>query len=217
MALFLQLPPEMGGLRFGPFDGIVQLGSDARRCQVVLDSSQGVYPIHATLAAAGGGQFHFAPADLNAKCFVVQQGSPQVWPVQGAVEVKLGDAIVVGTPGGPRFLLMDATGHQPARPAGGLGMIGSFQQAIGMKPTRRVNQQSMQQGIADEMQRRAQASLMRNSTFRELSYLQRRLKTGQLFNPVTIVGTLITIGSMLLAGGVSCSGALFALWQKYTF
>lgn len=216
MAIFLQLPAEMGGLRFGPFDGIVQLGSDARRCQIVLDSNQGIYPMHATLAPAGGGQFHFAPADLNAKCFVIQHGSPQVWPVQGAVEVKIGDALVVGTPAGPRFHLVDATGHRPARAAGG-GMMASFQSAIGMQPTRRTNQPSLQQGLADEVQRRAQASMMRNSTFRELSYLHRRLKTGQLFSPVNIIGALITIGSMLLAGGVSCSGAIWALWQKYSF
>ena len=83
-------------------------------------------------------------------------------------------------------------------------------------PQRR-NQPSMSQGIADEVQRRAQASLMRNSTFRELSYLQRRFKTGQLFSPVTIVGVLITLGGILVTGGVSCTGALVTLWHKFTF
>lgn len=214
MAVFLQLPPEMGGLRFGPFDGMVHLGTDARRCQIVLDSNQGIFPIHATLAPAGGG-FHFAPADLQAKCFVIQAGSPQLWPVQGAVEVSLGDAIVVGTPAGPRFQVLDATGHQVARPGGGGGIQGMMNTVMG-RP-QRSNQAGLGQGLADEVARRAQASMMRNSTFRELSYLQRRLKTGQLFSPVTIIGALMTVGSILLAGGVSCSGALYTLWTKYTF
>lgn len=204
----------MGGLTFGPFNGIVQLGSDARRCQIVLDSSQGVFPVHATLAPAGGGAFHFSPADMQAKCFVIQTGSPQVWPVNAAVQVNLGDALVVGTPAGPRFHLVDASSHVAPRAAGG-GLLDSLGAMVGA-PKRR-NQPSLADGLSNEVQRRAQASLMRNSTFRELTYLHRRFKTGQLFSPVNIIGALVTLGGMVFAGGLSCSGLLLAAWHRFTF
>ena len=46
---FLQLPPELGGLRFGPFDQWIQIGSDPKRNQIVLDPAHGVFPSHCAI------------------------------------------------------------------------------------------------------------------------------------------------------------------------
>ncbi|MEZ4323331.1 MAG: hypothetical protein R3F61_38055 [Myxococcota bacterium] len=226
-ATFLQLPPEQGALRFGPFDGVVHLGSDNRRCQIVLDPSQGVYPVHATLAAAPGGLYHFAPTEMGAKCFVVQQGSPQMWPVNSAVQVKSGDSIIVGTPGGPRFqILGGAPPGIASGPVASAGMMaggaavagGGMMSALGgmFQPaqTSRRNQ-SLGQGIADEFARRGRSRLLTQSPFREMYQFWHRWQTGSLLNPVYIVGSLFTVFGMISAGTVSCSGLLYSLWRQF--
>jgi len=225
-ATYLQLPPEQGGLRFGPFTGIVQIGSDSRRCQIVLDANMGVYPLHATLAEAPGGMYHFAPTELAAKCFVVQQGSPQMWPVNGAVQVSSGDSVIVGTPGGPRFLIQG--GGPPGIAAGpaapGMGATASgagagMMSALGglfQAPSRGRRNQNLSQGIADEFARRGRSRLMTKSPFREIYSFWHRYKSGSLFNPVYIVGSLFTVFGMITAGTVSCSGLLFSLWQQFS-
>ncbi|MCB9674116.1 MAG: hypothetical protein H6737_03315 [Alphaproteobacteria bacterium] len=222
-ATYLQLPPEQGALRFGPFAGIVHLGSDSRRCQIVLDASQGVYPVHATLAEAPGGLYHFAPTEMGAKCFVVQQGSPQMWPVNSAVQVKSGDSIIVGTPGGPRFQIVGGGPpgvgvSGPVATAGAAAAGGGIMGAIGgmMQPTVHSRRnQNLSQGIADEFARRGRARLMTQSPFRELYTFWHRWRTGALFNPVYIVGTLFTVFGMISAGTVSCSGLLYSLWKQF--
>lgn len=227
MATFLQLPPEQGGLRFGPFTGIVQLGSDPRRCQITLDASHGIYPLHATLADAGHGVYHFAPVEHGAKAFVVQAGSPQVWPVQGAVQVKSGDSIIVGTPAGPRFQVIGGPpgvaiqqtggGVSAGAAAAGGGLLG----ALGgmMQGNRHVSRrdQSFGQGIADEFARRGRSRLMTQGPFRDLARMQTRMRSGNLLNPVTIVGMLFTVGSMIAAGTFSCSGLAYSLWRQLTY
>lgn len=226
MPTYLQLPPEQGGLRFGPFEGIIQIGSDPRRCQITLDASQGVYPMHATLAAAAGGIYHFAPVEMGAKVFVVQQGSPQMWPVQGAVQVKSGDSIIVGTPAGPRFQILGgapgivATGPQAgaavAGAAAGGGMLAALGGMFGPPQHVRRGQQSFGQGIADEFARRGRSRLMTQSPFREIYMLNRRLQTGNLFNPVTVVSVLFTVGGVITAGTVSCTGLVYSVWRQLT-
>ncbi|MCA9566874.1 MAG: hypothetical protein KC656_03490 [Myxococcales bacterium] len=222
MATVLQLPPEQGGLVFGPFEGIVQLGSDPRRSQIQLDSRHGIYPLHATLALTASGPHQFAPAELGAKCFLAQAGSQQVWPVNGAVQVKPGDSIILGTPGGPRFTLVEqaisvrgpvaGAGAAMAAGAAGGGLLavldGIFQ------PRHRRRNQGLGQGIADEVARRAQAELFRQGPLRELSYMYRRARMGALFSPYAIVGGMITLFSMIGAGSVTCFGGLLALWSR---
>lgn len=220
---YLQLAPEQGGIRFGPFQGMVNIGTDPRRCQIRLDAVHGIYPLHATLVFAAGGTYHFAPAELEAKCFVVQQGSPQVWPVQGAVELSTGDTVVLGTPGGPRFLIMgEPAGTAPGGqgPAGGIeaggagqGWMATLGGMFGAQHTSRRNQ-NMSQGISQEIGRRFRSRLLTQSPFREMYQISTRMRTGTLFNPVYIGGAIFTVIGMLGAGTVSCSGLGYSLWRQ---
>ncbi len=215
MATLLQLPPAQGGLAFGPFEGIVQLGSDPRRSQIQLDSRHGIYPLHATLALSPNGVHRFAPAEADAKCFVVRAGSPQVWPVTAVVEVKAGDSLILGTPAGPRFLLVEQP-EASAREGSGfqLGGVLSVLDRLFQPRYRSYHDRSLGQGIVDEFIRRGQAQLFRQGPLREVAYLYRRARTGVLFSPYTIVGTLIALFGVLSTGVVSCFGGLVALWAR---
>lgn len=222
MATSLQLPPEQGGILFGPFEGIVQFGTDPRRAQIQLDSRHGIYPLHATLALTAGGTHQFAPAELGAKCFVAQAGSAQLWPVAGAVQVKAGDSLILGTPGGPRFLIL---GDQPSSSSGVVGPVAASTAAAaggGMLamldqlfyPRRRSRSQGLGQGLADEVMRRGQAQLFRQGSVRELSYMYRRFRTGMLFSPYAIVSGIIAVAGVAGTALVSCFGGLAALLSQ---
>jgi hypothetical protein len=199
----------------------VHIGSDARRCQVVLDSNQGVYPLHATLAPAPGGIYHFAPTELAAKCFVVQAGNPQLWPVSGAVQVNLGDTLVIGHPGGPRLTVQTgapASAGNRASAGGGSGAgvvatLGSLFSGTGSYYQGRRNQ-NLGQGIADEFARRGRSRMMTMSPFREIYQFSHSIRSGRFFNPVYIVGTIMSLVGLLGAGAVSCTGLAWSLWQE---
>jgi hypothetical protein len=216
MATLLQLPPEQGGFAFGPFEGIVQLGTDARRTQIQLDPRNGIYPVHATLALSGKGPHQFAPAQMEAKCFVAQAGNAAVWPVTGPVQVNPGDSLILGTPGGPRFVLVESVATVPTSTArsgiAGVGALSALSKML--EPRQRSGQRSLGQGIADEFMRRGQANLFRQGPLREVYYLWHRARTGSLINPYTIVSALIAGFGILSAGTVSCIGGLIGLWAR---
>src|SRR5688572_60561 len=107
--IFLQLPAELGGLRFGPFPGTVTIGSDGKRSQLVLDPSLGVFPVHAVVTQVPDGSFTVAPAGRECKLFLAPTGQAHVWPITGPVQARAGDTLIVGTPSGPRFQLMPDT------------------------------------------------------------------------------------------------------------
>lgn len=216
MATTLQLPPEQGGHMFGPFEGIVQLGTDVRRTQIQLDPRHGIYPVHATLALTAHGPHQFAPAQLEAKCFVAQKGSPQVWPVTSPVQINAGDSLILGTPGGPRFLVTETSMavRAPTATSGiaGAGLLSAVGAMLQPRPRRRSD--NLGQGIADEVMRRGQAQMFRQGPMREVYYFYHRAKTGSLINPYTIVSALIAGFGVVAAGSVSCIGGLIGIWAK---
>ena len=73
---FLQLPMELGGLRYGPFDAQVVLGSDPKRAQIVLDPSHGVFPLHVTVSLLQDGSYSIVPGTKDCKVFVAPNGQP---------------------------------------------------------------------------------------------------------------------------------------------
>lgn len=214
---YLQLPPEMGGLRFGPFPGPVNFGSDAKRCQIVLDPSHGVFPVHATLASIGPQKFSVRAVTAEGKVFLIPYGQSHVWPVSGAVEAKVGDFVVLGTPHGPRFQIQDGvpTGAAPsagqivqnARATGGeAGFLQGMSQMYGQIVAPSA------QGIGQEARRRADAvAIASGGPFRAMYQLWHRFRTGVLSNPVAIVGILIGILGIIGTGSVSCTGIFFVI------
>lgn len=203
---FLQLPPDLGGLRYGPFRDAVVFGSDGQRCQMVLDPGHGIYPVHATLSPQGP-HYTLQPAGPDCKIFLIPPGQAQVWPVTSPVQAQVGATVILGTPSGPRFQIQRGT---PAfrtafQGQGDAAVLGGLDHAL-----HRVGVSGS--GIGEELGRRAKASLLAQSgPARDVYRLWTRARTGQLTNPVVLVGAGIAMLGALSTGAISCSGLLWVL------
>lgn len=216
--LYLQLPPELGGVRFGPFTASCTLGSDPKRAQIVLDPSMGVFPVHATVALAGEGLFTVAPAGKDCKLFLLPAGQPHTWPVTGPVQAKAGDLVILGTPGGPRFVLLPdlPVGQAPtasqivqtARSTGGeKGLVDSVSMMLD-----KVTRPAAGSGIAGEINRQIVArSLARPGPMRSVYVVWTKLRSGTLFSPYVIVAIGFALIGLIGTGSVSCTGVLYVV------
>ena len=199
---WLQLPPEMGGTRFGPFrGGIVQIGTDNRQCQIVLQPTPGIAPVHVTVAVQGPGSYLVQPIQRGFGLFVVRAGGGMS-PVAAAVQASAGDTLVVGTPSGPRFTLtyeeasvqVNGARQTQQRQGGASGFAG------------RLGQELMRQQKA--------RWLMRNPLYREYYRLSHRYRSGALTNPRVLVGLLLGGGGALFALGTACLGGMGVLLRS---
>ena len=67
---YLQLSPEFGGTRFGPFRGVeIRLGSDPDANDISLPADLGVAPQHLKVLQQGENTFIIAPVDRTALAF----------------------------------------------------------------------------------------------------------------------------------------------------
>ncbi len=221
VSTFLQLPPELGGLRFGPFDQWIQIGSDPKRNQIVLDPAHGVFPAHCAIGVQPDGRYSVTPVTPECKVFIMPAGQQQVWPVTSPVQANHGDMVIFGTPNGPRFHILreGPQGQAPtaqqivqtARQTG--GERGFVQGVTGLASslTRPANDKAG--GIAREIQRRSQASMLAsNGPARMLYVLMTRFRQGQLFSPYMIVGMGIAVIGTLGTGTFTCSGLFYTIW-----
>ncbi|HHO53454.1 MAG TPA: hypothetical protein ENK18_21925 [Deltaproteobacteria bacterium] len=204
---FLQLPPDLGGLRYGPFRTDVVFGSDGQRCQMVLDPGHGIYPVHATLIPQGTDTYTLQPAGPSCKVFLIPPGQTHVWPVTSPVQAQAGATVILGTPSGPRFQIQ--RGEQAYRSAfqgqGDAALLGGLDRAL-----HRIGVSGS--GVGAELSRRIQASLLSGAgPVRDLYRLWTRVKTGQLANPVVWVGALFALLGALSTGAVGCSGLVWVV------
>ncbi|MFT4623455.1 MAG: hypothetical protein ACI8PZ_002111 [Myxococcota bacterium] len=200
---FLQLAPEFGGTRFGPFPGIIHVGSDGKRCQLTLSPSQGILPHHASVMPQPDGTFVVGPVQAEAGVFLIQAGNAQVWPVRSMVQANVGDQLVFGTPHGPRFQLVGG-----AAPTAAPGMVAGA--GGGASST-------LATGIASEVQRRAMARMLTTGPFRDVYYFWNRYKVGTFSNPYYIVGAAMAVVGAIAAGGLSCTGIAAAVWASMRY
>lgn len=219
LPIYLQLVPEQGGIRFGPFRQRFDIGSDARRTQLVLDARHGIFPVHAVGAQMQPGLLTVQPAAQGCTLFVTPAGQSHAWPVTAPVQVKHGDQLTFGTPEGPRFFVVV---EQPAETddllqqarskggeAGALHAIGGVMDRIFGPPDA--------SGIKGEVQRRTQAEMLRRSPYREIYGIWTRLKTGVLTSPRTIVALVIAIFGLVSTGGLTCSGLVLAFYRAVMY
>lgn len=217
--LFLQLPPEFGGVRYGPFPGNVLIGSDPKHCQITLAPSMGVFPSHALLGRLADGSLSLSPHSRESKVFLMPNQQPHVWPVTGPVVINPGDFIIVGTPSGPRFQLQT---DQPLAQAPTAGQILTTAQRGGEKSfVDSVSHaldgvfQPAGGGISGEIQRQLTSRMLaRNPVVRDVYYLWTRFRHGSLFSPYVIVGLLFALVSFVGTGSVSCSGLMWVFWDS---
>ena len=200
---WLQLPAQMGGTRFGPFSGgIIQIGTDGSQCQIVLAQQMGIAPVHVTVAVQGPGTYLVQPVQRGFGLFIARKGGGMS-PVSAAVAANAGDALIIGTPAGPRFELVyeqEAPAPSSRQRNGSRGGGGGFAGALGKELMR---------------QQRARW-LMRNPLYREYYRLSQRYRTGAPTNPRVMVGLILGGMGALMALGTACLGGVGVLLRALT-
>ena len=207
MATYLQLPPEFGGTRFGPYQGgIVYIGSDPNRCQIVLDAKLGVFAVHCVVSETGPNAYTVSLAQQGLKLFLVQKGERKAWPIESAVQAKSGDQLVLVSETGPRFVLEYTPDQPQTTPNQGHRPNGST---------------DLGSGIANEMARRAQAQLIAKTPISEHSINSRPdLSPGFGRAPISSSALLAPLELLFLAvwqHAVGCSsGSSIILCKEKT-
>lgn len=216
MPTFLQLAPEQGGNRFGPFaGGAINLGSDQKRCQIFL-GMPGIAPIHATIMDHGNGGYTVAPTQRGLGLLLMQNG--QFKTIDSPVQARSGDTVLVGGHNGARFMLVfEGAGGKPSVAAvGGGAFAGAGAAMAGTAAGRSAQNRYAKQGgfggaMMAEVQRQAFGRLIAKTPLRDYYSLLYRFRSGSAFQPryiISAVGALV-----VLFGGafVSCAG-LFTTW-----
>lgn len=196
---YFDLPPEMGGTQFGPFaGGAVQIGTDPSQCQILLNQAPGIAPVHVIVTDQSNGTYLVAPVQRGFGLFLSKNnGHPQ--PVGGATIASPGDAVVIGQPHGPRFIIR--RDERAATRVGAGNLASGAAGGVGGK-------------VLNELWRQQKAQLMyRNPLFREFSRLSFRYRTGALSNPRVLVGLIGGAVAMVGAGIASCGGLVVAIQQ----
>ena len=104
VALYLNLAPEFGGGRFGPFEGLeVRLGADRERCHVVLPESFGVARDHCKIMRQGDGGLILTASERTAAVFVWKGDARRPTQIQTPTAVRSGDSFALVSPEGAKF------------------------------------------------------------------------------------------------------------------
>ncbi len=187
--MFLELAPEFGGTRFGPFPQGAALGSDSSRCHITLPAAMGIAPVHAWISPAGAGWVVRA-VEASAAIFVVYGGNGAPAPVRGSAPISAGDAVMLGNPQGPRFTLaLPPPAVHSAR--GGPRQL----------PTAGA--------MAQEVKRQVGVGVMTSGSGAQVSQLLYKLRSGALLQPRYIIAGILGLGTAAAAG---CSGLAAVIW-----
>jgi len=186
---FLQLAPEFGGTRFGPFTGVeIRLGSDPSRNDITLPEALGVAPEHVKILAQPDGSYILAPVDRTAAVWIRRAGTARPRQVTTPVAVQAGDAFSLVTAEGVRFeLQVEAQARAPGRDAQGAGLGASGSRVA--------------TGVLGEIRRVGLAKFFTTRIGHFLQTAWRFVATGQIFSPVYIVMGLTMLSGWILAGG----------------
>ena len=117
----------------GPFRGPVLLGSDADRCQLVVEPQADIRPVHATLGPFHAGQHTLAPANPDCRVYLQPPGTDTVWEVDCPVSAKVGATLYLGSKEGPAFVIQQGNpaGERPLPEPEAMDMMGALDRALG--------------------------------------------------------------------------------------
>jgi len=200
---FLELAPEFGGTRFGPFKAMeVRLGSDPGSNDIVLPENLGVLPNHVKLLAQGDGSFIVAPVERTAGVFSYRGGgsAKQVTSpiaIQGGSDTFTADSFALVTPEGPRFYVLLVQARVE-----GKKKENDFDRAKKRLSRGSLLNEIKRQGLVMFLTTRGGAELQRWGTF---------IKTGAILRPRYLIGGVAVMAGWLFAGGlglVACQAAV---------
>jgi len=207
MVTFLQLSPEFGGTKFGPFTGIeIRLGSDPGSSDITLPETLGVIPQHVKLLKQQDESFILAPVDRAAPLYHFRGDTGEPKLVTSPLAVVAGDSFSLVTPHGPRFLLVVA-GDPKAIAAGARESEGPGLAGRGAH---------MQRGVLAEIQRRGFAAVFTSRLGNMFMRGWQMVKTGQIFSPIYIVSGMLLLAGWFGAGGTACAALNFKRQSQAT-
>lgn len=191
---YLQLAPEFGGTKFGPFSGVeVRLGSDPTENDITLPEAWGIELQHVRILIQPDGSFIVAPTSRLATVYVFRgPGRPK--QVTSPMAVASGDSFALATPEGPRFFILrelppnakknesEGGGDAMSRARSRLSPASLFAEV------RRV-------GFAKVFTSTLGAWALKAYTF---------VITGSIFQPRYIVMGVMIMSGWIMAGGASC-------------
>jgi hypothetical protein len=200
---YLELAPEFGGTRFGPFKAMeIRLGSDPGSNDIVLPENLGVLPNHVKLLAQGDGSFIVAPVERTAGVFSYRSGgsAKQVTSpiaIQGGSDAYSADSFALVTPEGPRFyvLLVQARAEGKKKET-------DFDRAKKRLSGGSLLNEIKRQGLVMFLTTRGGAEIQRWGTF---------IKTGAILRPRFLISGVAILAGWLFAGGlglVACQAAV---------
>lgn len=200
---YLELAPEFGGTRFGPFKGMeIRLGSDPSSNDIVLPENLGVLPQHVKLISQGDGSFIVAPVERTAGVFTYRAGgsAKQVTSpiaIQGASDAYSADSFSVVTPEGPRFYVLQIMQQPEAK-----SKNSQFDQAKKRLSGKSLFSELKRQGLVMFLTTQGGQQFQRWGTF---------IKTGAILRPRFLIGGAVVVAGWLFAGGiglVACQAAV---------
>jgi hypothetical protein len=200
---FLQLAPEFGGTKFGPFEAAeIRLGSDPGASDITLPETLGVAPQHVKVLRQQDNSFIIAPVDRAAPVFYFRAGTARSKQVTSPLAVQGGDAFSLVTPEGPRFSIVVESDPRAIKAAAAESAgpdLGAWGQRVA--PTAA----GMRRGLAAEIKRRGFAAVFTTRLGNTGMRLWTMVKTGSIFSPVYIVSGMLMFSGWLFAGGAACS------------
>ncbi len=191
---FLQLAPEFGGTKYGPFRGAeIRLGSDPASNDITLPQDIGVLPQHVKILQQSESSFIVAPVDRTATVFIWRQGKNKPKQITTPMAVTVGDGFSLVSPEGYRFIILT----ENLKKEGVSASSGFAERAMRRMPTSR--------GLLEEVKRRGFAKVFTTRLGNSAMYAYRFIITGQIFSPMYIVAGIMMVSGWLLAGGATCS------------
>lgn len=209
---YLQMPPEQGGVRFGPLPDQVRLGSDERRCHVLMEASWGIAPLHARLQRTDRG-WELEPT-RDAWVEMVPPGGA-ARRVRQTTLLSPGSQLILGRSSGPKFLLVseEATGAAVAGAlAPGLPVVRRLssrrrqadepQAVAGAAPLGTRSLVPAGGAIAQEVARQTSSRVLaRSPAAQHLQRLRARVAGGRWKSPELVAAVAIALLLALVSGG----------------
>lgn len=199
---FLQLSPEFGGTKFGPFEVVeIRLGSDPEQSDITLPETLGVIPQHVKLLRQQDDSFILAPIDRAAPIYHFRSGKGASKLVTAPVAIRNGDAFALVTPEGPRFQLVV---EKDAR-----AIAEAARESQGPAWGSSLNSSRFQRGLIEEIRRRGFAAVVTTNLGNTLVRATAMIRTGQIFRPIYVVSGMMMLSGWLFAGTAACGAISF--------